>query len=610
METFRGSEASNIHSISAIKINIKLNPQRDFCGLSFIYEGQNYMKKIGKKRKKVLIITYVALILAILLNLSVRRKDLIQKYNESISTKKVDELNMSERDKLKDFEFLHDVLTTSMPTLEAYEDLYGVNFVDNADRYRELISQSRDDFEYYCTMKGIFNDIPSAHTYLLYPSYELYASVQSRGFGYTLGTLDLPAYAEYWGSLLDKTVREEYDDKYFNYVYSDSDGKYYFNEHLGIAMHTDEYDGSYITAIDGVSPEEYIVNNLMYFELEYDYINDKPYRYSIMFSTKSNYGRKVVLSICNSDNEITEKEVFTSYADEMIILYGTEYDEAYIESTAKADSESTTSDKPYYFYTDEANDLTYAAVHSVDYGFGEEIKNQISEIQTENIILDLRNNGGGIATNMYKYLYSPLFDKDLNYEYTYYVPKSKTNDKSMYTPNFFGALYRAAKAPLKYAQNDKLPESKYKYIEEVNRFYEVGEQKEHKNIYVLIGKSTASSADGFSAILKEETDAVLIGTNTDGEGRGSSYIMLAMPKSKLVFSYYPAISVNADGTDNSVFGTAPDYYFYSDSPQNNDIYRQMQFDYGAAYTFSYENRLLWDNVLMETVEMIKGNSAE
>lgn len=60
--------------------------------------------------------------------------------------------------------------------------------------------------------------------------------------------------------------------------------------------------------------------------------------------------------------------------------------------------------------------------------------------------------------------------------------------------------------------------------------------------------------------------------------------------------------INNDGTDNSVYGTSPD--IYSELSIENYIIQQELIDNGED-PYTYENRLKWDNVLIETLELIK-----
>ena len=86
---------------------------------------------------------------------------------------------------------------------------------------------------------------------------------------------------------------------------------------------------------------------------------------------------------------------------------------------------------------------------------------------------------------------------------------------------------------------------------------------------------------------------------------GSSYVSVALPKSKLGFTYYPALSFNEDGTNNSVYGTTPHYYAPQFSLDDFITRNNMLNEYGNGYAYAYENRIKWDSPLKYTVDMIK-----
>ncbi len=96
----------------------------------------------------------------------------------------------------------------------------------------------------------------------------------------------------------------------------------------------------------------------------------------------------------------------------------------------------------------------------------------------------------------------------------------------------------------------------------------------------------------------------IIGTyNTAGEAYGSPDIKV-MKKSGLCIYYTPFKTLNNDGTDNSVYGTSPDVIvnIARDKLMNCDKLIMQNINYRT-----YENRLLWDSVLIKTIEIINEN---
>lgn len=567
------------------------------------------LKNTSEKELKYIKICIIIFICTIILNLCVRLlisyNDLRCKFNESNLSPKVSEINLTAEEKLEEFEFIYETLTENMPSITLFKERYGIDFKENYEKYCGYIQNTKDDFDYYCTLAGIFSDIPSAHTDMLYPDYEAYKNNYGYNYDKFLATWNLRNHTDYWYELIEEKCRECYYEDYYIFNYYNGDGKYFFNPDMGIALETDEYVNAYLTAIDGIPVDEYIKDNIMHAEIGYDNFCGKEFRSEIMFNSNSDYGRKVIASICLADESNVEKELYMSCADDIIIYFGCMFDERYTDDTSEQ-TEAGEDGVPYYFYEDTENNLTYAWVSSVGYGFGETIKKSLSEIKTDNIILDLRDNGGGAAYQFYEYLYTPLFNN--NYEYTnkFFISETPFNKNSIYKINLIYDVYRSIENPVTYCDEtvSDVFDSKYKIVEESNHFNCIGGEGD-ANVYVLVGRNTASAADGFSAVIKQGTNAVLVGENTAGEGMGGSYVSVALPESKLAFTYYPALSFNEDGTNNSVYGTTPHYYAPQFSLENFITRNDMINEYGNGYAYAYKNRIKWDSPLKYTVDMIK-----
>lgn len=125
-----------------------------------------------------------------------------------------------------------------------------------------------------------------------------------------------------------------------------------------------------------------------------------------------------------------------------------------------------------------------------------------------------------------------------------------------------------------------------------------------KNVYILISNNTASAADTFAEIMRSNKKAVVIGTNTLGEGRGGGYLIEKCPNSKLCFVYNPYLEFNSDGTLNNVYGTSPDI-FLTMTRESLDSLNDILISGGDVN--SYESHRQWDNVLNYAVDMIEKN---
>lgn len=117
------------------------------------------------------------------------------------------------------------------------------------------------------------------------------------------------------------------------------------------------------------------------------------------------------------------------------------------------------------------------------------------------------------------------------------------------------------------------------------------------NLFILIDYTTISAGDEAASFVKQYGLGTLIGNNTAGEGRTGSYLTAVLPNSRLVFNYNFGYN-SIDDKDNSVYGTAQDIYI------QNGIEEYIK-KLSPDNSLSFENRLKWDSILIETLEIIK-----
>ena len=105
------------------------------------------------------------------------RHKIARKVNE-ITERPIIELNMSMEEKMKDFEYLYNCIATSLPldTLSGIEKQYGIDFVERHDLYKEMITDTETDLDFYAAMNAIMEDVPTFHTDVPYPDYDYYGT--------------------------------------------------------------------------------------------------------------------------------------------------------------------------------------------------------------------------------------------------------------------------------------------------------------------------------------------------------------------------------------------------------------------------------------------------
>ncbi|WP_018626056.1 S41 family peptidase [Niabella aurantiaca] len=147
---------------------------------------------------------------------------------------------------------------------------------------------------------------------------------------------------------------------------------------------------------------------------------------------------------------------------------------------------------------------------------------EIKERKINNLIIDIRNNGGGESENA-SYLYAYLTNKPFRFLYA-----MEANQKTYDEDRERGVKYTFVKNTGKYHTSDSTTP--------YQQFFGLGYQSYKPNsfsgkLYVLIDGLTTSAAPQFASLVKQNRRGILIGENapgslSGGSGRGYSYFLL------------------------------------------------------------------------------------
>ncbi len=179
------------------------------------------------------------------------------------------------------------------------------------------------------------------------------------------------------------------------------------------------------------------------------------------------------------------------------------------------------------------------------------------------LIIDLRNNGGGLPQYGYDNLISPFLDEPVTY-------RQVVGLKTKYLADTKKSVLKS----LRKEASDK--KGHVKSITEINSpegfdpnlwtFYDVTRKIEPHNrynfqgkLYFLMNGGCFSAADDILNAIKRIGMATLVGRNTAGGAAGyiaPSYISL--PASGMVFRVETDLVINPDGSIDELFGTPPD----------------------------------------------------
>lgn len=532
--------------------------------------------KIGKKT--VCIILNTISLICLLMCVCLYRHKIIRKFN-AVTEKTIAELNMSEEDKLSDFNYLFDCISSSVPvdTLDELNNLYNIDFVGRHDTYIDMIKATENDLEFFAVMRAIIEDVPTFHTDLLYPDYDYYQTIDCWNIDNVLDTGYVNSKAVYWNTLLKEECSNYFNSslEYYTYLYDASNGNYISDsEEILLEINGNSID-SYV---EETSPNP----------IAFDHINKKIYRKWFDFYSESYsdiLSQKCTIKIRNDSGSVYEKTVYRDIVADVLNGYAKALGVRKSENT-----DQTVNNQPFYSFCDTENDVLYMNIAQMTHLSMSDIPDILKASDNVNVIIDLRNNIGGYFTNVQKLLYPYLYNHDISIINTWYMPDTKYTEK----------LVRASKKELSFKKSSYLPENssetqEYLMSEDIITLKGNAEII-NRNVYVLISGKTASAADGFVAALKDNNAAVIIGTNTAGEGRMTSFLADSFSASGLVFIYMPELAYNSDGSNNAVYGTAPDIYVHESS---------FDEDYFTGEDpYVYENRLKWDNVLIKALELI------
>ena len=479
-------------------------------------------------------------------------------------------INLSPEEKLEDFEFFYNTIVSSVPMINKYEELYGFSFVDRKDYYVEMVKNTKNNYEFFCVLDAISQDITSFHTDFVTPRYKSYRSQHCFNSVKFLADRKIFSNCKGWEKIFNYECEKVKTDNLYDFWYVD--GQYLFRK--SNSAYSDMDDEYALLYINGVSVDEFIKDNIMAYMLYYDGVKEKPCRSGITFNDSE--GTPVTLYLENDKGEKKEIELFYSLYKEMAFLFSS--------SNKKGD-----------YYVFENDEVSYIRINSLNNYLGDEIKSEIKKFSNNNIIVDLRGCTGGNVDFAKKYLFPVLFDKKILVEHKWYIPKSESN-ANVYNDFYNQILYR-------FGETDDCPyNSQSEYLMSIEKMTYKGKvYNKDKKVIVLISHITGSAADEFVSTIKDNKLALIIGNNTGGEGMAGSYMVNVCPNSLLAFVYMPGGSLNSDGTDNSVYGTSPDIYMcqskedYLNQLANND---SNDFD---EYK-SFDDLIRFDTTLKYSIE--------
>ena len=476
---------------------------------------------------------------------------------------------MTVKQRVKDFDDMCSVLEKNAPYIYDFEQLYGISFKETADFYRGLVEQTESDFEYLAVNAAFFNNIPSFHMNLRIPD-----SDPGR-FVYTAN--EYAGYEEasnYWkNSVLEsKNTYGGAEFSHFTYI----GGSYYLQQ-------DNTYTDTELISVNGTPVSEFILLFPSLSKLNYDHQNSVPFREFICFN--NSFGEECTVELKNADGTVTSKTLFCSVPAQITSksdgYYTAKEERSELFTPEQLKEAEIISDSFYAFRNEELayiyfSDFERAAANVIEYINNNDLP--------EKIILDLRDNTGGLSYNAF--LLAEMFSSN-----------DSTFNEYIYTssPEFaFSNGQRIKKQELPFETRFK---ALYRFSDDFGKLR--GRCEKNYGLTLLVSYKTGSAADNFSVYIKNNGLGKIIGAfNTGGEAYGSPH-MKVLEKSGLTFTYTPYMYVNKDNTINNVYGTSPDVYV---PLQREDFVLRQQLAAEGGNPYTFENRLKWDRVLLKAME--------
>lgn len=501
---------------------------------------------------------------------------------------------LTEEQRLKDFDYMYDLVCLQNPKKELFEQVYGVSYEEIYQQYRNYVLHAKTEYEYYSYLSFFLTVLPGEHNVMGLPSY---IRMVTNGFNMTesFATQEIKDYCYSWHEAFRDEVAR-YDD-YGVIAFSYVDGKY-----IGIGSPGSkrkvvcDHAGGELISVDGKDPKDMCFEFLEIFHVCYDSGNDRFFRTNLIFN--DGIGEKHTAEILMPDGSRMTMDIYEDPGFDLALM---EKATAYPEMSAGS-GEEVSSDKKvtdiwaadyvphtYRIAEDAGRHLVYLDSYDCDLVEGErlvvDLYKAIENADADTVILDLRKNSGGDRDFCNKLLLPVLFSHDVEYS-SKVIGKRNDYTKQYYENDFY---------TISMGRKQELDDEYFYYTETFNV---EGKAKRDLKIYVLTSQTTFSSGDILTQLCSRYDKAVIVGTNTKGEGVSGSPFNCYLPESRFMFVYVPTI--NMSFPEDSYYGTEPDVYIHFTV---EEFIKRRELDAQGVDVDEYNERMAWDQTLLKVLEM-------
>ena len=508
---------------------------------------------------------------------------------------KTDYKQLSPNERREDFYTYYNMICKYNPSIE-YEKLnLGVDFKSREEFYIKRVNSAKNDFEFFSIMRGIVSDLTEYNEYMEYFLIDTFLPefIDFINNDYVLRN-------DYKGNFRKKGINiyksmEEFIPPYYD-LYRDTSYKFQYvtaDQYVCVDREK-ELTGWTLISINDAPISDFMSKELFSEKLNFDE-NNKLYRNFITLNELDGTPAKVQLRDPNGN--IVEKDLYADITAEMTYKYGywfTEY------PRIKPIYENKVNDKIYMqHYLDIENNYGYISLDDFDnhkMEFMDYLRDVFDELrQTDNIIIDLRDNHSGNLKVMLEKFYPMIHNKDADFSFTYEVGIDTMNE--FWIRNSMQILDSEKYYKLRNENN-------VRYVD--YNLHAVGNPDiPDKNIYYLVDNNNSSYTEQYANLIKENNLGTVIGTRMAGDGLRNGSVGFTIPNTQLIFSTNIFKATNPDGSNNNFYGTMPDIYCPS---SYDDFWKMVEIAKENQNIYEYENMLKYDTVLKRAIEEVKKNN--
>lgn len=532
-------------------------------------------KSFGKRVAKVVIIAAAAVFILVAgVFLYFRTQATVKVATRSGA---LHELTVEE--KLEDLNYMYDILKENYPYFDVVERKTGYNWFDYKGDFENWVRASNNNREFYSAVERILYLAQNGHTNIISPEMydeyrRLYSGINSNAWKNVLQDEAVAVKYEEWKKIIDNSsFLIPLGFKYIegNYIVTNPS---YVSEDILKKYDIPEY--SMLKSVEGANIDNYISSIVDKKFLKYDNKRSKLKASSLNIPCRE--GQGIRLTFQTPEGKVIDRTLQAiPYTPPKRSMEGPDklYDTAIIEE-GKLAYIKVSSFSSFYVEKDREG------IHK----FFEDIKDY------QNLIIDIRGNGGGSENYYTTNLVAPLIDKKLETDLYMAFRAGDYIKPFLKSRGIFTKSIDAMPEGLNYPEELKsdfsgfLPSSR-----EVSPKNPVGFKGK---IYLLVDDYVYSSAESFAVFSKATDFATIVGTRTGGDGIGIDPGLFALPNSGLVIRFPLEMGLNPDGTSSEEASTEPDVY--------------VEQAYGDYIKYNeYKGGIInpYDTVLNKVIEMTK-----